>query len=162
MGLCSLLAYPPAPGPNLASSLLEGLNDWPIYITPFRFANVSLYEALLCLRTHSPRPFSLSLSLSERLSPTSWPGGAQSKLCHMQREKGSRGTVLILSVNSISEGLGCLATAHRVCVRVCVLKANWSSVCLPHRAHPTTHPVCGCFSWLPTNYLGQKSTCATF
>lgn len=27
MGLCSLLAYQPAPGPNLASPLLEGPND---------------------------------------------------------------------------------------------------------------------------------------
>lgn len=57
MGLCSRLAYPPAPGPNLASSLLEGLNDWPIYITPFRFANVSLYEALSCFRTQSSSSF---------------------------------------------------------------------------------------------------------
>lgn len=35
---------------------------------------------------------------------------------HMRREEGGHRTVLIISVNSISEGPGCLATAE--CVRV--------------------------------------------
>lgn len=92
MGLCSLLAYPPAPGPNLASSLFEGLNDWPIYITPFRFAIVFLCEALTCFWTHFLHPLSLLSALylkvsrprSDRVEPRPSPEWTPS---HAERER---------------------------------------------------------------------------
>ena len=132
-----------------------------------------LCEALSSLWTRSPHPLLPAEASRPRFGPggalvASWSRGPEESLSHAEREKGGRRAALTISVSSISEGLGCLATVKCVCacvcvcVCVCVCAVLWS-VCVCVTAKPGEVCVHRCRAvkcvWVPllTAWLRQTS-----